>query len=305
MCWDEQGCEMNQIVQNENLCLTEEQDHYLLTLYPPFSPDIYQEVKCACKHASGCKRVVINLSGTRYLDSTGMGVLLLIRTELSGKISKISVAGLSCDMQRLFLVSHFSEFFTIESMPIEVNSGQFEELSEKILYLLANYSNGDTKAEMQEVLRLIYLLQVYQMELEMQNEELRQTQVALQQSQKDLQDAYEMSDFGFLTLDTSNTIIKTNLTMTAMLNINRDDLIDHRITDFISPPDQDTFYFFRLQALKSQVLESCELNLLKSDGSHVAVRLQCEGLNGVNNGDVKKLKILVRPRSFQHLPDLN
>uniref|UniRef100_A0A1S7LFQ9 Putative Diguanylate cyclase/phosphodiesterase [including GGDEF and EAL domain] n=1 Tax=Magnetococcus massalia (strain MO-1) TaxID=451514 RepID=A0A1S7LFQ9_MAGMO len=191
-----------------------------------------------------------------------------------------------------------------ERQEFNMSTAKFEELTQKISELLYSDALAGLKVDLQEVLRLIHLLQVYQLELEMQNEELRKTQIALQQSQQDRQLHDKKTDFGFLTLNAAGLILKSNATLASILGMESKRLIGRKISTLISPNDQDIFHFFRQRVLKTGEFASCELNLLGRDGSHVAVQLQSEGPQQDLSGE-KRWKIIVRNRSCQNLESLS
>ena len=72
---------------------------------------------------------------------------------------------------------------------------------------------------------LLYELQVHQIELEMQNENLRQSYDALAESQQDYFDLHEFAPIGYLTLSQQGLIEKINLTGAALLGKSRSQLL--------------------------------------------------------------------------------
>lgn len=89
--------------------------------------------------------------------------------------------------------------------------------------------------------KLIQELHVHQVELEMQNEELREAQEKLQDAIAKYFDLYEFAPVGYLTLDKSGIISKINMTLAHMLGVKKGSLINYSLMHFIMPEDRPLF----------------------------------------------------------------
>ena len=130
----------------------------------------------------------------------------------------------------------------------------------------ADFSIDDAK-------RLIHELHVHQIELELQNEELRITQLALDSSRRRYSDLYEFSPVGLLTLDTDERIQEANLTFVTLIGIDREKLIERQFSDFVDPSAQDTYHFFYQSLRRTQQPQQCEIILLVPNQPPMAIRL--------------------------------
>jgi PAS domain S-box-containing protein len=121
---------------------------------------------------------------------------------------------------------------------------------------------------------LIHELRVHQVELEMQNEELRRTQQELERARDAYADLYDLAPVGYLTLDERGTTLQANLTAGRMLDVDRSRLIDRPLTDFIAREDQDTFYLHRRRVLETREPQTAEFRMITQDGSKLWVRME-------------------------------
>lgn len=122
---------------------------------------------------------------------------------------------------------------------------------------------------------LLHELQVYQIELEMQNEALRQSQIELEESRDRYLDLYDFAPVGLLTLTPETLIAEINFTAAALLGEERNKLLNRRFTRFVAPEDSDLWHRYFLQALKKDGAHHCELTLQHGDGSRLQVGVGC------------------------------
>ena len=97
--------------------------------------------------------------------------------------------------------------------------------------------------------RLVHELRMHQIELELQNEELRRTQEALVWSRSRYFDLYDLAPVGYLTLNEAGLIEEGNLAAARLLDTSRGVLANQSLTRFILPEDQDLYYHFRQRLL--------------------------------------------------------
>ncbi len=121
--------------------------------------------------------------------------------------------------------------------------------------------------------QMLHELQVHQIELEMQNEELRAAQVELDASRARYFHLYDLAPVGYLTASESGLIEEANLTAANLLGTTRGALVGQPLSRFILPQDQDIYYLHRKQLFATDNPQECELRLVKSDGSAVWMHL--------------------------------
>ena len=138
-------------------------------------------------------------------------------------------------------------------------------------------SAGGTEApSLEEARRFIHELNVYQIELEMQNEELRRTQSALETSQERFIGLYDQAPVGYVTLNMDGGVLDANLTAAALLGISREVLVKRRLTNFIAPEDQDTYYLRQGKLFKTGERQVFDLHMLDQNGARWWARIEAE-----------------------------
>jgi diguanylate cyclase (GGDEF)-like protein/PAS domain S-box-containing protein len=92
-----------------------------------------------------------------------------------------------------------------------------------------------------EIRRLVHDLSVYQIELELQNEDLRNAQNQLERAKDRYAQLYHHAPVGYLTLDVNGVIQQVNQTFADQLAWEGPDLIDQALADFMEGPERDVF----------------------------------------------------------------
>lgn len=125
-----------------------------------------------------------------------------------------------------------------------------------------------------DVQALIHELNVHQMELEIQNEELRQSQLELSRSRDRFSDLFDFAPVGYVMLDMAGIILEANLAAAAMLGAERKRLAGSNISKWLDHADQDMVYLHRQAVFADPARQTCEVTMRKADGATHSVRLE-------------------------------
>jgi len=147
------------------------------------------------------------------------------------------------------------------------------ELRERAEEFLNKGPSAMKKVPPKDVKSLIEELQIHQVELEMQNEELRESQMALEEVRDRYANLYDFAPVGYFTISEEELVLESNLTGAAMLGVERRKLTGQPFSRFITGDTEDTFYFHRGKLLETKEKQTCELKLKKKDGSEFHAQL--------------------------------
>ena len=153
-----------------------------------------------------------------------------------------------------------------------------EERLKSVVPSLEKMSNVDIK-------RLIH-------ELEMQNEELRKTQIEIEESHQKYTDLYDYAPVGYFTVDENGLIIGANLKCATMLGVERSFLIKKSLSLFITREDQDKYYLYRHHVFEMKEHKVCELKMVKKDRTKFYAQLECAVAQDID-GSSKKCMIAI------------
>ena len=114
---------------------------------------------------------------------------------------------------------------------------------------------------------LLHELQVHQIELEMQNEELRAAKMEIDAVKARYFDLYDQAPVGYCMISEAGLILEANLTAAALLGTTRSALVKQPISRSILKEDQDIFCLHRRKLVETGEPQECDLRLVKPDGA--------------------------------------
>jgi PAS domain S-box-containing protein len=113
--------------------------------------------------------------------------------------------------------------------------------------------------------QLLHELRVRQIELEMQNEELRRAQAALEMSRARYFELYDLAPVAYLTVGERGLVREANLAAAALLGVARGTLVGMAFPPFIHREDQDIYYRPRRDLPETGTPQACELRLTRAN----------------------------------------
>jgi PAS domain-containing protein len=109
--------------------------------------------------------------------------------------------------------------------------------------------------------RLLHELQVHQIELEMQNAELRQARDELEVALENYTDLYDFAPSGYFTLAATGAILQANLTGATLVGIERSRLVGQSFGRLVSAEFRPAFSTFLEQVFAGQAKQSGDFEL--------------------------------------------
>jgi PAS domain S-box-containing protein len=131
---------------------------------------------------------------------------------------------------------------------------------------------------------MIHELSVHQIEVEMQNEELRQAELALARSRDRYSELYDFAPVGFVTLDKEDRIVEANLAAARLLGTGRNHLLGQRFRRFLPRESTDAFHLHKQEIFVEKNRHACGLTLQAADGRKFPVRLESSPFEEAGGG---------------------
>jgi two-component system sensor kinase FixL len=161
----------------------------------------------------------------------------------------------------------------------------------------------------EETQAMVHELQVHQVELEMQNEELRNAKADLAHSRDRFNDLFDFAPVGYMTLDDDGTILEANLTLAEMIGVKRSKFVGQKFTRFVAHAGQDAFYLHLRAMIEGQKNKTCELQLQGPDGGTFWGRMESTDIYDPATGMHRCLTAIsdrtIRKRAEEEMANLN
>ncbi|MBU4276152.1 MAG: LuxR C-terminal-related transcriptional regulator [Proteobacteria bacterium] len=139
---------------------------------------------------------------------------------------------------------------------------------------------------------ILHELRVHQIELEMQNEELRHTHAELEGARDQYFDLYDQAPVGYLTVDKKGIIRRANLTIASMLSLPRAHLVGQSFYLFVSREHHRILLNHLKSEAETGTKQNIEINLVKKDGTQFHAQMESSPL-GFEDGALGLRIVLV------------
>ena len=119
------------------------------------------------------------------------------------------------------------------------------------------------KLSTRDIQSLVHELQVHQIELEMQNEELRRAQSEFEDSRNRYSNLYDFAPIGYFTFDKNGLILEVNLTGANILGVERSFLIKKPFSLYIAFGSRDVFYLHLRKVFRADIVNHTNFARIK------------------------------------------
>lgn len=169
---------------------------------------------------------------------------------------------------------------------------KFKQLRRKAEELIRTKKAIPIPITPEDPLKLIHELQTFQIELELQNEELNRINRDLMEMQIRYTELYDLAPVGYIDVSLKGMILNTNLTFADMLSNQRSLLLNQPLSSYVFPEDQDKYYMHLRYLSNSKARKICELRMKKKDETPLYVQLESMLFLDVHN-DTEQYRIII------------
>lgn len=138
---------------------------------------------------------------------------------------------------------------------------------------------------------LVNELLIHKVELEVQLEELKRANIAMEEARDRYLGLYEFSSVGYLTVTRTGLVSQLNLTAAGLFGVDRLQLFSCYFWTLVAPKDRDRWHRLFVAIMDMPSNESCSfsLEMLEADGSTFKAHIDCQRQE--DNGDAPTLRL--------------
>lgn len=177
------------------------------------------------------------------------------------------------------MISHFLKEAETENI-MNNNQDNLNILRHKAESFLRHNKEAQEEEGLREDQKIIYELELRQVELEIQNQELQETQKALELSRKSYFNLFDMAPVGYLSINKDCVIYESNLLAASLFKIDRRDILKKNFLSFVNDEHKDTFTGYIKDISKKTA--SLNIELKKNDGTVFWAQIAISSVHGLD-----------------------
>jgi PAS domain S-box-containing protein len=176
------------------------------------------------------------------------------------------------------------ERWSIEMGKSDKWSNKFDELRRKAVQILTHRQTESKDFTDTDMIGLIHELEVHEVELQIQNEELRSAKIALEESRNRYAALYDHAPVGYVNLDSQKLIASSNVAAKEILGIPVNLQYKYRFYAFIHPEDQGKLWNLFREDENSWEKRSCEIRIARGSEAGAPRFIQMEAAPSTDAG---------------------
>ena len=132
---------------------------------------------------------------------------------------------------------------------------------------------------------LLHELQVHQIELEMQNEELKHANTQAENALSKYYELYNLAPIGYYTVTEQGKIMEANKAGADLLEVKNHYLLNNYFQNYVAEDCLSLYKTFKAKVFESKIKQNCEIKLLKKGKSQFYALITGLAVITHNNGD--------------------
>ncbi|QIT57226.1 STAS domain-containing protein [Aquisalimonas sp. 2447] len=94
---------------------SDEDGELIIRISGQFDFGLHRDFRDAYRNATGVRRFVVDLADTEYMDSSALGMLLLLREHAESHSSQVELRNVSGELERILRIANFHQLFPMRN----------------------------------------------------------------------------------------------------------------------------------------------------------------------------------------------